>query len=301
MSHTIVELEGNSIPLTNLEKLLYPAAGFTKAHVVAYYRSMAAVILPHLRDRALTLKRYPEGVEHEFFFEKRCPSHRPHWVQTGEVVRSSGETLHACLVNDAATLLWVANLASLELHVPLARVSSPGTPDALVFDLDPGEPADILDAARVALLLKELLGRLQLVSLVKTSGQKGLHVLVPLYTPAATFVATKEFSRTVALILEKNYPELVTAKMAREARHGRVFINWSQNDPSLTMVCVYSLRGQEKPSVSFPIKWQQLEQAVAAGTAGSLPVLAPEAMLRAKEGGDLFRELLEKRQQLPHL
>jgi bifunctional non-homologous end joining protein LigD len=297
----IIELKGRRLSLSNLEKVLYPSCGFTKAHVQEYYRRISAFILPHLQDRALTLKRYPEGVDSPFFFEKRCPSHRPPWVRTAEIRRDDGELMTVCLVNDLETLLWVANLASLELHVPLARAASPETPDAMVFDLDPGEPANILHCARVALILRELLSRLGLTSRVKSSGQKGLHVLVPLNSPGVTFEDTKTFSRTVAVILEKNYPELVTAKMAREARKGKVFINWSQNDSSLTMICVYSLRAREKPYVSFPLDWGKLEQLAGAGDPERLQVLHDEAVRRAEETGDLFEEVLTKQQKLPHL
>jgi len=301
MSRRVVQLGGKSLSLANLEKVLYPACGFTKAHVIEYYRRMATFILPHLRDRALTLKRYPEGVEDEFFFEKRCPSHRPPWVQTAAIHRSDGEEMTVCLVNDLETLLWVGNLASLELHVPLARADSPETPDAMVFDLDPGEPANILHCARVALILRELLSRLGLESSVKTSGQKGLHVFVPLNSPGTTFEDTKRFSRTVALILEKNYAELVTAKMAKASRTGKVFINWSQNDATLTMVCVYSLRARQKPYVSFPLDWQELEDLAGAGDQERLQVLQGEAVRRVEEAGDLFAEVLTKKQKLPHL
>lgn len=294
-------MAGKRFSLSNLEKVLYPACGFTKAHVLEYYRRMAVVILPHLQGRALTLKRYPEGVEQDFFYEKRCPAHRPAWVQTAEIPRHDGERLTACLVNDLETLLWVANLASLELHVPLARAVSPETPAALVFDLDPGEPANILACARVALILRDLLFRLGLAALVKTSGQKGLHVFVPLNYPEVTFADAKKFTRAVALILEKNYPELVIATMTKEARTGKVFINWSQNDASHTMICVYSLRAREKPYVSFPLDWGELERLAGTGDPGRLHILQGEAVRRAEEAGDLFREVLEMKQKLPHL
>jgi len=297
----IIELGGRRLSLSNLEKVLYPSCGFTKAHVQEYYRRIAPFILPHLKDRALTLKRYPEGVDKPFFFEKRCPSHRPPWVKTADIHRSDNEQMTVCLVNDLETLLWVANLAALELHVPLAKAASPETPDAMVFDLDPGEPANIIGCARVALILQELLSRLGLSSRVKSSGQKGLHVLVPLNSPEATFEDTKTFSRAVAVILEKNYPDLVTAKMAKEARKGRVFINWSQNDSSLTMICVYSLRARQEPYVSFPLEWQELEQLAGAGDPERLHTLQAEAVRRAEQAGDLFGEVLSKQQKLPHL
>lgn len=295
MSRNVIEIAGRRLSLANMEKELYPAAGFTKAHILEYYRRMAAVILPHLHDRALTMKRYPDGVTADFFFEKRCPPH-PDWVQTAEVAG-----LRACLVNDLATLIWVANLAALELHVPLARAGSPERPDAMVFDLDPGEPADVLSCARVALLLREILSRLQLAGLVKTSGRKGLHLYVPLNSPQATFTATKEFSRSVALVLQKNYPELVTAKMARKERTGRVFINWSQNDASKTMICVYSLRAQEEPLTSYPLTWGEVTSLAASGDPQQFRISQGEAMQRLEKTGDMFREVLETRQELPHL
>ena len=301
MSRKIVEIAGKKLSLSNLEKDLYPSYGFTKAHILEYYRRIARFILPHLQDRALTLKRYPEGVDQDFFFEKRCPSHRPAWVKTAEVRHGDEERLTFCLANDLSTLMWVENLASLELHVPLARASSPETPDAMVFDLDPGAPANILDCARVALILRDLLIPLRLTSFVKTSGQKGLHVFVPLNRPGTTFEATKKFSKAVAEILQKNYPDLVTAKMAKESRQGRVFINWSQNDAAKTMICVYSLRAREKPFVSFPLAWRELETLAGEDDPEKLQVLHSEAVSRAEKQGDLFQEVLVKEQQLPHI
>jgi bifunctional non-homologous end joining protein LigD len=300
VNRTIVEIGGRWLSLVNLGKVLYPSLGFTKAHVLEYYRRIAPFILPHLQDRALTLKRYPNGVEGAFFFEKRCPVH-PAWVQTAELRLDEGEVMTVCLVNDLATLIWVANLASLELHVPLARAGSPQTPDAMVFDLDPGEPADVLACARVALILRELLSRLGLACYVKTSGRKGLHVYVPLNSPEATFADTKGFSRAVATILQKNYPDLVTARMAKDQRTGRVFINWSQNDAKLTMICAYSLRAREKPIVSCPLAWEELEALATRGDPRKFQIGAWEAVERAEKDGDLFRELLVKEQRLPHL
>jgi len=289
------------LPLSNLEKDLYPSYGFTKANILEYYRGIAPFILPHLKDRALTLKRYPEGVEQDFFFEKRCPMHRPAWVKTAEVPQDDGDKIRFCLVNDLETLIWVENLASLELHVPLARAGSPWTPDSMVFDLDPGDPANILDCARVALILRDLLSRMGLASYIKTSGQKGLHVFVPLNRKDTTFEDTKTFSKAVAGIMQKHYPALVTAKMAKQERIGKVFINWSQNDASKTMICVYSLRAREKPFVSFPVEWKELEDLAGLGDPERLQVVHSEAVRRAEEKGDLFREVLVKEQKLPHL
>jgi bifunctional non-homologous end joining protein LigD len=301
MSRTFVEMEGRRLPLSNLEKDLYPSYGFTKAQILEYYRGIAPFMLPHLKDRAVTLKRFPEGTEKDFFFEKRCPAHRPVWVKTAEIPQEHGEPIRFCVVNDLETLMWVENLASLELHVPLARAGSPQTPDSMVFDLDPGEEAGILDCASVALILRDLLSRMGLAGYVKTSGQKGLHLSVPLNSKKTTFEDTKAFSKAVAGIMQKHYPEMVTAKMAKQERRGKVFINWSQNDHSLTMICVYSLRAREKPFVSFPLVWREVEDAVRLVDAEKLQILHSEALRRVAEMGDLFREVLVKEQRLPHL
>jgi len=206
-----------------------------------------------------------------------------------------------CLVNDLETLIWVGNLASLELHVPLARVGSPESPDSMVFDLDPGDQADILTCARVAVILRDLLSRIHLASYVKTSGKKGLHLYVPLNRKETTFGDTKKFSKAVAESMQKNYPDLVTARMAKEYRKGKVFINWAQNDSSKTMVCVYSLRAREKPVVSFPLSWKELENSAGLGNPAKLEIMHSEAVRRAEKKGDLFQEVIVKKQKLPHL
>jgi bifunctional non-homologous end joining protein LigD len=301
VSRKFVEIAGKKFSLSNLEKDLYPTYGFTKAHVLEYYRRIAKFILPHLKDRALTLKRYTEGVEKDFFFEKRCPTHHPSWVKTAEIPRDAKERMTVCLVNDLKTLIWVQNLASLELHVPLARAGSTETPDFMVFDLDPGDQANVLSCARVALILRDLLSNLQLTSYVKTSGKKGLHVYVPLNRKETTFEETKKFSKAVARIMQKNYPDLVTAKMAKKYRKAKVFINWSQNDSSKTMICVYSLRAREEPIVSFPLSWKELKDLAGLGDPEKLQVVHSEAVSRAEKQGDLFQEVLVKKQKLPHL
>jgi len=301
VSRTFVEIEGRRLSLANLEKDLYPSYGFTKAHILEYYRRMAPFILPHLKDRALTLKRYPEGVEKDFFFEKRCPSHRPAWVKTAEIPEDDGGQMTVCLVNDLETLIWAQNLASVELHVPLARVHSPETPDSMVFDLDPGDPAGLLECARVALILRDLLSRMGLASWVKTSGKKGLHVYVPLNRKETTFEDTKTFSKAVAGIMQRHYPELVTTRMPKKERTAKIFINWSQNDASKTMICVYSLRAREKPNVSFPLEWGELENPAELGGSERLQVTHADALRRVEKKGDLFREVLAKEQKLPYL
>ncbi len=301
MSRKAVGIAGRRLSLSNLEKDLYPSYGFTKAHILEYYRRIAKFILPHLKDRALTLKRYPEGVNKDFFFEKRCPSHRPSWVKTAELRLDDREKMTVCLVNDLETLIWVENLASVELHVPLARAGSPETPDSMVFDLDPGDGADILDCAKVSFIIRDLLTDMGLVSCVKTSGRKGLHVYVPLNRKGTTFEDTKRFSRAVAVITQKNYPDLVTAKMAKEYRKKKVFINWSQNDSKKTMICVYSLRAREIPVVSCPLGWKELENLAGKGDPEKLQVLHSEALSRAERQGDLFRDVVIKKQRLPYL
>jgi bifunctional non-homologous end joining protein LigD len=295
------EVSGQKLSLSNLEKDLYPSYGFTKAHIMEYYRRVSTFILPYLEGRALTLKRYPEGVEGEFFFEKRCPSYRPSWVKTEQITRDNGEPMTVCLVNDLNTLIWVENLASLELHVPLAKAKSPETPDSVVFDLDPGDGADILDCGRVALTLRDLLRQVQLISYIKTSGKKGLHVYVPLNHKETTFEETKKFSKAVAEVLQRNYPDLITAKMAKEYRKKKVFINWSQNDSSKTMICVYSLRARENPIVSFPLTWEELEKLAGQRDPKKFEITHSEAVNRLEKEGDLFREMLVHKQKLRYL
>lgn len=301
MSRRVIGTGGRSLSLTNLEKDLYPSYGFTKAQIIDYYRRIARFILPHMKDRALTFKRYPEGADREFFFEKRCPSHRPDWVQTAEVQRDDKKKMTVCLVNNLETLIWSQNLASLELHLPLHRTGLPETPDAMVFDLDPGYPADIMNCAQVALILRDLLSNLGLACFVKTSGRKGLHVLVPLNHEKMTYKETRAFSKAVAMILQKNYPDLVTHKMAKNFRKAKVFINWSQNDSSKTMISVYSLRAGERPLVSLPLAWSELEVSAAIGDPERLKFLHSEAVSRTEKQGDLFKEVLTKKQVLPYL
>jgi bifunctional non-homologous end joining protein LigD len=293
VSSTVVDVDGRQLKLSNLEKVLYPGSGFTKGQVIDYYTRIAPVLLPHLRDRPLTLKRYPEGVDAEYFYEKQCPKHRPAWVATAPVWSEHNQrTIDFCLVNDRATLVWVANLASLELHTALHRAPETSRPDMMVFDLDPGEPAALPECAEVALWLREALDGLGLVSVVKTSGNKGLQLYVPLNTPV-TYDETKGFSRALAQVLERAHPKQVTSNMAKELRRGKVFIDWSQNDEHKTTVSVYSLRARPRPTVSAPLHWKEVE-------AGVPPVLDAACVLeRVAAHGDLFAPLLETEQRLP--
>jgi bifunctional non-homologous end joining protein LigD len=301
VNRRFAEVAGRRLSLVNLEKNLYPSYGFTKAEVLDYYYRISEFVLPHLKDRALTLKRFPEGVEEKSFFEKRCPAHRPAWVATRDIPLGNGEALTACLVNDLGTLMWVQNLASIELHVPLARADAPHAPDSLVFDLDPGEGAGILDCARVALMVRGLLSGLGLKAHAKTSGRKGLHVYVALDRTGMTFDETKKFVKTAAQVLARAYPDLVTDRMAKEQRKKRVFINWSQNDASKTMVSVYSLRAGPIPAVSFPVTWDELEDSLQSGKEETLRVTHAEALARTAHKGDLFGGMLDGGQKLPRV
>ena len=288
-----LSLVGKKPKFTNLDKPLYPG-GFTKGQVIDYYTRIAPCMLPHLRGRATTLKRYPDGVEGEVFFEKNCPKHRPDWVETAEIEHSSGKRINYCVIKDLPTLLWTANLAALELHVPLALAADPATATSMVFDLDPGAPADLGDCARVGLRLREMLKVLGLQSFAKLSGGKGVHMYVPLNTPGINFDHTKHFSRAIATLMQREDATRITASMAKSLRGGKVFIDWSQNDQQKTTACVYTMRGTEEPRVSMPVTWEELARPK------SLPVPTPQAAIkRCQQMGDLFRPLLELQQSLP--
>lgn len=299
--HTEIEVEGRTLRLSNSEKIMYPQTGFAKGELVEYYASVAPVLLPHLAERPLTLKRYPDGVERPFFYEKRCPAHRPEWVTT-TAVRSDrlGEEIDYCVAEDLPTLIWVANLAGIELHTSLSLADDMEEPTSLVFDLDPGEPAALKECARVALWIRELLDTFGLQTLVKSSGSKGLQVYVPLNTPT-TYEQTKPFARAVAELLEKQHPKLVLSRMSKELRGGKVLIDWSQNDPHKTTVCVYSLRARARPTVSTPLAWEEVERASRWRRERELS-LEPAALLkRIERHGDLFAPLLSLTQKLPEL
>ncbi|HXW32206.1 MAG TPA: non-homologous end-joining DNA ligase [Acidimicrobiales bacterium] len=286
-----------ALPVSNPDKVLYPDAGFTKADVVGYYRAVAPVLVPHLKGRALTLRRFPDGVDGESFFEKRCPAHAPDWVAKVEVTRSSGPSYRACSVEDADTLVWLANLAALELHPSLALAADPDRPTTMVFDLDPGPPAAIGECAEVACNLRRLLEDLELESVAKTSGLKGMQVYVPFNTDV-DFDTTKTLSHTIGLILQKQMRPLVVTTMSKGERPGKVFIDWSQNDRAKTTVSVYSLRAREHPSASTPLTWDEVEKAVGAGKEAL--VFSPQEVLgRVERSGDLFAPVRQRHQKLP--
>jgi bifunctional non-homologous end joining protein LigD len=294
-----VTVEGRDLKLSNIEKVLYPATGFTKGQVIDYYTRIAPVLLPHLRKRALTLKRYPNGVDSHFFYEKNCPSHRPEWVETVAVWSTGNKAdVNYCLANDLPTLVWVANLASLELHTSLARADDIFRPTMLVFDLDPGPPANVVQCARVGILVREVLNELGLASFPKTSGSKGLQLYVPLNT-AVSYEDTKPFAHALARLLESRHPELVVSQMAKDLRKGKVFIDWSQNDPVKTTVCVYSLRARERPTVSTPLAWDEVEDVAQKGDPDLVVFEADDVLQRVERDGDLFAAVAELEQTLP--
>ncbi len=294
MADVPVHLEGRTLTLSNLDKVLYPETGFTKAQVVDYYVRIAPTILPHLRGRPLTLVRHPDGVDGTSFFEKRRPPSAPDWVEIG------GE-LGSVLCDEAATLVWLANLAALELHTHQARVSSPDAPTAVLIDLDPGPPATVLDCARVALDLRQMLDRLDLVATVKTSGSKGLHLSVPIASESAEDETTKSFALSLGRLLADAAPDRVTVTMAKEQRHGKVFVDWSQNDRHKTTVAAYSLRARPRPTVSTPVAWDEVEDAMDAADPTRLQFETDAVLERIATLGDLFAANLESEQTLPTL
>jgi bifunctional non-homologous end joining protein LigD len=298
---TQVEIEGKRLKLSNLDKVFYPKTGFTKGQVIDYYTRVSTALLPHLKKRPLTLKRYPNGVDEKFFYEKRCPTHRPTWVATAPVESTRhGAPIDYCVCNDLATLVWVANMASIELHPSLSRAPKIERPTTLAFDLDPGPPAAILECAQVGLWLREVLGELGLESVPKTSGSKGLQVYVPLNT-AVTYDDTKGFAHALARLLEKQHPKEVLSVMTKELRKGKVFIDWSQNDEHKTTVSVYSLRAREEPTASTPVRWEEVEAALAKGDPDLLRFEAPQVIERVEAEGDLFAPVEKLKQKLPNL
>jgi bifunctional non-homologous end joining protein LigD len=294
-----VEVEGRTLSLSNLDKVFYPSTGFTKGHVIDYYMRISRVLLPHLRGRHLTLKRYPNGVEGDFFYEKQCPGHRPDWVRTAGVwSRHNGREIDYCMVDDLATIVWLANLADLEMHTPLAYATDPKAPTVLAFDLDPGPPATIVECAEVALRLRDAFDHFGLLAFPKTSGSKGMQVYVPLNTPV-TYDETKPFAKSVAELFEKEQPKLVTSIMKKDQRPGKIFIDWSQNDDHKTTVCVYSLRARERPTVSTPVTWDEVRACLDAGDPELLVFDAAQVVERVERDGDLFAPVLTLKQKLP--
>jgi bifunctional non-homologous end joining protein LigD len=290
-----VEVEGRRLSLSNLDKVMYPAVGFTKGQVIDYYTRVAPALLPHLRDRPLTLKRYPNGVEGGYFYEKQCPSHRPDWVRS-EAIEMSSKTIDFCVCDDLPTLVWLANLADIELHPSLSLVDDVDRPSVMAFDLDPGPPAALAECCEVAMLLRDTLSRLGLESFAKTSGSKGIQVYVPLNDDDVDYDhGTKALSQALARHLEAEHPKLIVSQQRKDLRRGKVLIDWSQNDEKKTTVCVYSLRARERPTVSTPLRWEELDDPDA------LVFEASDVLERIEQHGDLFAPVVELRQELPEL
>jgi bifunctional non-homologous end joining protein LigD len=298
-----VEVDGRELKLTNLDKVLYPKAGFTKGEVVDYYAKVGAAMIPHLSGRAVTLRRFPEGVEDldAAFFEKRCPKHRPKWVKTARVEAGPhAGKIDFCVCDGLPTLVWMAQLAAIELHPSLSLARAPKRPTVLAFDLDPGPPADVVDCCRVALRLREMFGHFGVESFPKTSGSKGLQIYVPL-NDKTSYETTKPFAKAIAQLLEKQTPDRVVSKMKKAEREGKVFVDWSQNHQRKTTIAVYSLRAREHPTVSTPVTWDEVEHAAEHDDASALVFEADDVLKRIERDGDLFAPVLELQQTLPDL
>jgi bifunctional non-homologous end joining protein LigD len=293
-----LDINGKKIGVSNLDKIFYPKTGFTKGQMIEYYINIAEVMLPHLKNRPLSFKRYPDGVDGFFFYEKQAPASKPISVKTTDVPRGDGSIINYCLINDLEALVWAANLANIEFHTFLHTVPAITKPKALAFDLDPGPPADALLCGQVALWLKDIFDSLGLHSFPKTSGSKGMQVYVPLNTPA-TYEQTKSFARTVAQLLEREKTDVVLSNMKRSLRNGKVFVDWSQNDEHKTTVNVYSLRAKEFPTVSTPLTWDEVKKGVAKKDLKLLTFKVADVLKRVKKLGDLFSPVLTLKQRLP--
>ncbi len=294
-----VEIDGRKLSITNLDKVLYPDTGFTKGEVIDYYARVADAMVPHLHGRPITLRRFPNGVAAGSFYEKRCPKHRPDWVPTVHVELGSDD-IDFCSCNDRPTLVWMAQLASLEIHPSLSVGDDLDHPTFLAFDLDPGPPSNIVQCCRVALRLRELFDGFGIECFPKTSGSKGLQVYVPL-DRKASYEQTKPFAHAVAQLLEKQTPKQVVSKMSKDLRKGKVFVDWSQNDRVKTTVAVYSLRAREEPTASTPVTWDEVEETSKSRKKQPLRFEAKDVLKRIEEHGDLFAPALKLKQKLPEL
>ncbi len=291
-----VSINGRTLALTNLNKLMYPEARFSKADVLNYYIGISPYMLPHVERRLLTMKRYPDGVEGDFFYEKSCPGYKPDWLSVTEAGKS--KKVAYCTIEDEAGLVWIANLASLEMHTMLSRSEDVTRPTMVVFDLDPGEGTNIVDCAEVGVNLRAMLAGLGLECWAKTSGGKGLHVYIPLNKPVS-FAETKDFAHAVALMMQERYPDAVVANMRKALRKGKILVDWSQNDEHKTTVCAYSLRARPKPTVSTPITWEELNKAMDRKDTAMLHFEAGDVLKRVQEKGDLFKPVAAEEQELP--
>ncbi len=300
-SSAVVDILDKQLKLSNLDKVLYPATGFTKGQVIDYYARIGPVLVPHLNGRPLTLKRYPNGVDSEYFFEKNATAHRPDWIETAPIwSEGNRRNVNYILANDLATLVWVANLAAIELHPSLSLAKDISCPTMMVFDLDPGSPANIVQCAQVGVWLREIFEHFGLQSFPKTSGSKGLQIYVPLNTPTS-YDVTKPFAHALARLLEDQHRELVVSDMKKELRKGKVLVDWSQNDAHKTTIAVYSLRAREHPTVSTPVKWEEVEYLLKKKDATLLVFEAGQVIKRVEKMGDLFEPVLTLKQKLPKL
>lgn len=298
-TQSTLNVDGTEVHVSNLDKSLYKKAGFTKGQVIDYYIKISEVLLPHLKDRALTLKRYPDGVEGFFFYEKQCPSHRPRWVKTTQVPKEEGK-VNYCVINDLPSLVWAANLADLELHTFLHKKNAPERPTSIAFDLDPGEGVDIISCTKVAMHIQALFKELKLKCYPKTSGSKGMQLHVPLNT-AVTYERTKAFAHQLAQALEVQLGDKVVSNMQKKLRKNKVFIDWSQNDDHKTTICVYSLRAKSTPAVSTPLTWKEVAQAAKKEDASLLHFEHDDVLARIQKHGDLYADVLNIKQKLPSL
>lgn len=296
---TQIDVAGRKLKIGNLDKTFYAATRFTKGQMLDYYIRIAPLLLPHLANRPLTMKRYPNGAQGKFFYQKECPVHRPSWVKTIPVWSGgNNRNINFCNANDLPTLVWAVNLAALELHTSLSLAPAINQPSLLVFDLDPGPPATIVECAQVGLLLKDYFDKQKLQSFPKTSGSKGLQVYVPLNTPV-NYDITKNYARILANRFQEKFPNQIVANMKKALRPGKVFIDWSQNDEHKTTVCVYSLRAKEHPTVSTPVTWNEVVTVVDKKNPDLLSFEATQVLERTAKLGDLFSPVLTLKQKLP--
>src|SRR6202795_5187309 len=296
-----IEVQGKQLKLSNLDKVLYPATGFTKQQIIDYYVRIAPAMLPHLAGRALTRKRYPNGVDEEFFYEKNAPQHRPDWVETVPIwSEGNHRTVHYILANDLPTLVWLANLAAIELHPSLALAKDVSCPTMMVFDLDPGPPANIVQCCQVAFWLRSIFEHFNLESFPKTSGSKGLQIYVPLNTKTS-YDETKPLAHALARLLENEHRDLVVSDMKKAIRTNKVFVDWSQNDEHKTTISVYALRARERPTVSTPVTWDEIADALKKKDASLLVFESQQVLDRVEKMADSFAPLLSLKQKLPNL
>jgi bifunctional non-homologous end joining protein LigD len=296
---TVVDIQGRTLKLGNLDKVMYPETGFTKGQVIDYYVRVAPALLPHLHDRPLTMKRYPNGVGGMFFYEKNCPKHRPDWMQTAKIwSEGNNRFMDYCMMQDLPSLVWAANLADIELHTSLSLGKDIMQPTMIVFDLDPGAPASIVQCCEVGLWVREVFGHFGLEAFAKTSGSKGLQIYVPLNT-TVTYNETKPFAKALARLMEREHPDKVVSDMKKALRVNKIFVDWSQNDDYKTTVCVYSLRAKESPTASTPVTWDEVANCLKKGDANLLKFASNKVLDRFDKQGDLFEPVLKLKQKLP--